>query len=188
MAFRASSCGHISITPALNAAEFEYLTAFVESRRHGGRSGPYDVPNHPAVDSVVNLGQVGDGSDAPRRAMDVDTYNSVVYGQPSLWCPWVPSCNGKCLALEDDEKISAPVTWLQYFVDHFLAPQAESATSGLPQFADFTYNHVLGGAVALHSMESNELSLIKVEAFTVVEEVVTRADPEPYGPSRGWVA
>lgn len=191
MAFHASTCGHLSIAPPLNAAEHDYLSAFVYTRRHAGRGHPYDVPDNPAADSVIDIGAIGlpeagnPACDAATR--DVETYNRPLVGQPSLWCPWVPSCQGKCLSLEAKEKISAPVTWLQYLIDHFLAPEAQSGTSDHLDFADFTYDHSIAGGVALHSGESNELSFIHVVGFTVVEDLLSAGDPEPYGPSRGWV-
>ena len=108
-------------------------------------------------------------------------------GQPSLWCPWEPSCDGGCLVLCNDNKISAPVTWLRYLVGHFLAPEAMSSTSGLPDFADFTYDHQVGGAVAVHSLESNELSLVRADCMIITEEIVVPAGPEIWGPSRGYL-
>jgi hypothetical protein len=192
MAFRASTCGHLSIAPPLNAAEHDYISAFVYTRRHAGRDHPYDVPDNPAVDSVIQIGASGlpeSGNLAGNVATrDIDTYHRPLDGQPSLWCPWVPSCQGKCLSLEAEEKISAPVTWLQYLIDHFLAPEAQARGSGRLEFAHFTFDHSIAGGVALHSSESNELSLIHVVGFSVVEDVLSAGEPEPYGPSRGWVA
>lgn len=184
MAHRASVCGHLTVTPSLNAAEFEYLSAFALSRRHAERAGPYDVPMNPAEDSVMQVGEPVDGRPTISRAVqytDLDAYNTPTVGQPALWCPWMPSCGGTCLHLCDDEKMSAPAAWLQYLIDHFLAPEALSGTSGISDFEGFTYNHSFRGGVAVHSMESNQLSLIEVAGLSVVETILAPGDPDPYG-------
>jgi hypothetical protein len=88
MAFRTSVCGHLAVDPPLNAAEFEFLTAFSASRRHAGRSHPYDVPGNPLTDSSL---RVDDAGRIERSGHDPEVYNAPAVGQPALWCPWVPS-------------------------------------------------------------------------------------------------
>jgi hypothetical protein len=176
---KADSCGHLSLIPGLNAAEFEYLSAFVLSRRHAGRSSPYDVPDNPHEDSVVRVGPPpapGLPPTIPEPEWDRELYNEPIEGQPSLWCPWEPSCHGECLSLDTKEKIYAPVQWLQYILDHFLVPTAHSRASDRPEFADFTFDHLVTGAVALHSMESGELGLLRVVNDVVEIEVITPGD------------
>lgn len=162
---RASFCGHIRVTPPLNVAEFTYLAAFSESRRHAGRDHPYDVPGHPH----------DDGPDCT-----IDRYNTPVDGQPELWCPWVPCCAGECLTVDDAEKVGAPVEWLQYLLDHFLRPDARAASSRSSDFEAFTFDHVLSDAVAMHCTETGELSLIGIEDSRVVQVIVCPGEPSDW--------
>jgi hypothetical protein len=159
---RASFCGHIRLTPPLNEAEFLYLAAFSESRRHAGREHPYDVPGFPHDDG---------------RECAIDRYNTPADGQPELWCPWLPSCAGECLVVDDAEKVGAPIEWLQYLLDHFLCPGAWAESSQLGDFDAFTFDHVLSGAVAMHRADTGELSLISVEDLRVVQTIVHAGDP-----------
>jgi hypothetical protein len=173
MPSRADACGHLAIYPALNDAEFEYLSAFTFSRRHAGRPHPYDVPDNPAADSVSRVRHDPAGKpliEPPAQRWDLDDYNTPPAGQPSLWCPWQPSCAGECLSLDTKEKIGPPVQWLEYLVEHFLAPGALAKESGLLQFANFTFDHTFGGGVAVHSLESNQLVFINVNDEGVVQD------------------
>jgi hypothetical protein len=50
--------------------------------------------------------------------------------------------------------------WLQYLIDHFLCSGALARTSGRPDFADFTFDHVLNGTIAAERNDTRELWLI----------------------------
>jgi hypothetical protein len=158
---RDTFCGHIRVTPPLNAAEYEYLQAFAESRRHSGRSSdPYDVPHHPRDDGPTS---------------HTDAYNSPPAGQPSLWCPWHPSCDGRCLVLDTEPGVNAAAAWLGYLARHFLIPDAVAHCRA--DFTDFTFDHQLTGSVARHRADSGELSLIRIAGDEVTTEVVEPGDP-----------
>jgi len=94
MGYTTDFIGHLNIDPPLNAAEQEYLTGFSASRRHRRPDGPYEVPGTPSAER-------GHG------AAVLDAYNAVASGQPSLWCGWVPSWDGCCLAHDGIEKFYA---------------------------------------------------------------------------------
>ena len=135
MGYTTDFIGHIDIHPPLNQAEQMYLHAFAQSRRYARPGGAYDVPRNPAAD-----GQ--------RPVHDVDAYNTVAPGQPSLWCQWVPCWDGCCLSHDGIEKFYAATDWMSYLIDHFLAPTALARNSGLEWFTEFTFDHRLDGVIA----------------------------------------
>ena len=59
-------------------------------------------------------GQAHDGS--------VVDYNAPPYGQPSLWCDWVPNEDGTEIRQNGREKFYCYVEWLNYLIEHFLKP------------------------------------------------------------------
>ena len=155
--------GHLDVHPPLNEAEYSYLTAFAESRRHRGRGGPYDVPDNPRASDVDD-----------RAVVDIDDYNTPPEGQPQLWCPWRPSCAGTCLVVPDngENKHYQATRWLQYLVDHFLKPGAEALRDKSGLFAEFTFDHELKGVVAACMQETGRLWVIRPEGDLIVEETL----------------
>lgn len=92
---------------------------------------------------------------------------------PDVMCPWVPACFGGCLVIGDDSgEHRHAARWLQWLVDHFLKPDAVVASSGLDEFAEFTFDHELDAAVAAHRSDSGRLWLIRADGHEVHEEVV----------------
>jgi hypothetical protein len=166
--------GHIEIDPPLNTTEQHYLLAFSASRRYDRMGGPYGVPGNPSAEH-------------DERPADIDTYNALAPGQPSLWCGWQPCWGGCCLAYDGVEKFYGATRWLTYLIDHFLEPQAHAANTGLACFDGFTFDHVLDGIVAACRRDTRELYLIQVEHNVVCEKTLHApearfidADPLPY--------
>lgn len=166
MGYRVDIIGHIEIVPALNTEEHSYLMAFAESRRWRRPQGPWWVPATPH-----GLEETYD---------DVDAYNHPPAGQPGLWNPWVPSCDGQCLVVKDegtDGKNYGVTAWLQYLNDTFLVPGAAASHGGSPLFDGFTFDHELRGAVAAHRSDTGELWLVKVVGGEVRHETVALPAP-----------
>lgn len=158
--------GHVAIVPALNKAEYDYLMAFSGSRRSLRPGGPYAVtPKDPHTGST----------DA-----DVKRYNAIATGQPGYWCQWTACPHGCCLNWDGREKFYAGPAWLQYLINHFLREGALAATSGDPQFADFTFDHRMNGVVVGEQQDLRELFILWVEDDEVRQETLRRADPD-YG-------
>jgi hypothetical protein len=49
-------------------------------------------------------------------------YNSPPEGQPSLWCLWSPTDDGKALAWDGGDKFYSCVEWISYLIDNFIKP------------------------------------------------------------------
>jgi hypothetical protein len=176
MGYTTDFIGHIEIHPPLNTAEQHYLLAFAASRRYNRAGGPYEVPGNPSAEH-------------DERPAEIDTYNAPAPGQPSLWCGWQPCWGGCCLSFDGREKFYGATEWLRYLIDHFLAPQAYAANSGLACFDDFGFDHVLDGIIAASRRDTRELYLIRVEHNIVREETLHAPDerflgagPLPYEP------
>ena len=164
MGYTTDFLGHFTITPALNPAEVEYLTAFGQSRRWDRPEGPYAVPDNPRADDL-------DTRSSERR-------NRPAPGQPQLYCQWVPCPEGCCLSSDGHEKFYAPVPWLRYLQEHFLGPQALAAGSGLATFADFTFDHALDGVVVARRRDTRRMWTIRAEDGSITEEDLCPGEPE----------
>lgn len=184
MGYSTDFLGHIEISPPLNPAEVEYLTAFGESRHWDRPGGPYAVPDNLRLDAIVvgepdpetgvptTRGPVSPGSD------DVERFNSVAPGQPQLYCQWVPCPSGCCLSYGGHEKFYAPTDWMRYLIAHFLNPGAGASRSGLDCFADFTFDHQLDGAIVACRRDTRRLWEIRVRRNRVTERDIVPGVPE----------
>lgn len=157
MGYNTDLIGYVNVTPALNDAEVEYLTAFSESRRWDRPDGPYVVPGNPAL---------------PEEFDDVEAYNRPAPGEPGLWCCWVPCGEGCCLAYNGREKFYEPTAWLEYLIDTFLRPDAVAATSGDSSFDHFTFDHRVDGTIAAQQRDTRRLWLIVTAANEVTERTL----------------
>jgi hypothetical protein len=127
--------GVFKVTPALTPEHKEYLEAFAGSRRmkrdvaateklpdrrrlavglRVGDEGGYYVGS--ADDG--NFGQ-GDGNRPDKTVLSV---NRPPQGQPALFCQWAPTKDGSGIEWDGVEKFHRYVEWLEYLIDHFLAP------------------------------------------------------------------
>ncbi len=133
MGYTTEFTGRVTVTPPLNQAEISYLRQFAQSRRMNRTKGPY------YVDGGGMLGQAHDP--------DIIERNKPDSSQPGLWCQWVPAEDGTAIGWDHNEKFYNSPEWMRYLIDHFLRPDAIAATSGDPQFADFTFDHVANGEI-----------------------------------------
>jgi hypothetical protein len=150
MGYSTDFTGQITINPPLNPTEIDYLTRFANTRRMQRDKGPY----------FVDGDRSGLGNDA-----DVTNYNAPPEGQPGLWCQWVPTGDGTALEWDGVEKFYDSVDWMRYLIDTFLKPgatlQAELAepVEGRvypPEFAAFTFDHVLNGAIEAQGEDADD--------------------------------
>lgn len=164
MGERVATIGHMDVRPALNDEEYSYLTGFAESRRWRRPEGGLWVAPTPF--------DFGDD-----RAYDREDYNTPPDGQPSLWCSWRPSCEGRCLSVVDIEQQPRQlVGWLRFLIDEFLSPQARAV--GHPGFEDFSFDHEVSGVVVTHHQGSGQLALIQASGGVVQQEVLRAADAD----------
>lgn len=163
MGFTTDFVGYVSVEPALNLGECEYLTAFTKSRRWFRPEGPYVALDNPFVAETYD---------------DLDRFNRPWPGEPSLWCMWTPCLDGTQLSFDGIEKAYQPVEWMRYLITHFLKPNATAAKTKLPCFDDFTFDHVLSGVIVGCRRDTGRLFAIEVRANRVRERELMPGVPE----------
>lgn len=160
MAYPTDFIGHVEVRPGLNAAELAYLEEFTGSRRWRRPGGPYAVP---------------DGACEP-EPVGSRNWHLPAPGQPTLWCDWMPCWDGRSLTWEGEERFAGVGTWLGYLIDHFLRPGAAAARGDDPQFAGFTFDHVLHGMVVGCRRDNKQLFAVSVRENRVREEILRPGD------------
>jgi hypothetical protein len=157
--------GEVTIEPPLNEQETAYLLRFAESRRMLRTQGPY------YADRGDDWGQTGEG---------ILDYNEPPQGQPGVWCQWVPTEDGSAIRWDEGEKFYDSAEWMAYVIDTFLKPgatvqeelRALSAAGGTtvpalpqerdgwvypPEFAAFTFDHIVNGAIDADGEDSDDI-------------------------------
>lgn len=144
--------GKITIEPALNAEEIDYLNKFSDTRRMDREKGPYYVDG--------GSGFMGLDTDS-----DIRNQNSPPDGQPGLWCEIVPTDNGDALVWTDNEKTYDMAEWMAYIIEHFVGSNP-LAKSELP----FLQAHTLNGTMSAQGEEADDMWLLHVENNVVSTE------------------
>lgn len=108
--------GRFKLNRKLKKKDQDFLTKFAETRRMARNLGPeFGIEGEFFVGGACFSGQDHDAS--------VIDYNRPPSTQPSLWCQWVPSENGKFIQWDGGEKFYSYVEWLKYLIDKILAPR-----------------------------------------------------------------
>lgn len=149
MGYTTDFYGSVEITPPLNETERAYLRKFAETRRMNRSNGPY------FVDGNGDFGQ-GNGPDVIYNYNDPDT-------QPGLWCQWTPTEDGAAIEWDGREKFYESEAWMIYIIDHFLKPGAEASKTDDPQFASFTFDHVVNGTIEAQGEDNDDKWRLVVE-------------------------
>ena len=176
MGFSTRFLGRLDIEPPLNPAEVEWLKAFAElDRRYF--TDAYDVPMNPrafrleqgagrttAAQGTTNAGQPVAAASVGGGLVGVNAFTTLtpLDGSPYPHLDWTPCVDGCCLTWDSrTEKSRMAEAWLQYLIDHFLRPGALARTSHRPDFAPFTFDHVLNGTIAAERDDTRELWVIQ---------------------------
>ena len=157
MGYTTDFTGSVQVLPPLNATESAYLRKFAGTRRMARDRGPYFVDGR---------GDFGQGRDE-----DVRDFNTPPAGQPGLWCQWVPTEVDGRIEWDGGEKFHNAVAWMRYLIDHFLKPGAQASNADDPQFADFTFDHVVNGHIDAEGEDSGD-----VWRLVVRDNVVSRVN------------
>lgn len=59
---------------------------------------------------------------------NVIDHNRPPTGQPGLWCQWTPTEDGMAIEWDGGEKFYEYVAWINYLIEHFLAPRGYKLT------------------------------------------------------------
>ena len=166
MGYSTEFTGRFRLDRPLQLEHARYLHAFADTRRvqrdaaraealidrvRAAASLPVGVEGGYVVvrerDSILN-------QDAPPR------------GQPGLYCQWRPSENQHGILWDGGEKFYNYVQWLEYIIQHFLAP----------------WGYVLNGAVQWEGEEFGDTGVIQVVNNRVTTgETADGRDPAEWG-------
>lgn len=144
MGYTTEFYGRIEIVPPLNKEEIEYLTKFSNTRRMKRKLGPYYVDGS---------GFKGQGNDP-----DIQGFNGPPDGQPSLWCQWIPTEDGKYIEWDGGEKFYEADQWMKYIIDHFIG-SSPIAIDKLP----FLQCHLCNGEIEAQGEERDDQWVLIVE-------------------------
>lgn len=174
MGYSTDFTGCVTVEPPLNPAEIAYLTKFADTRRMDRAAGPYFV--------------AGGGYAGQDREADVRDYNRPPAGQPNVWCKWEPTEDGSEIKWNGVEKFNDADDWMTYLVDHFLREGATASTSGDPQFAEFTFNHVVNGVIEAQGEDADDRwdlivsdNAVAVRKYAMVSAEATIVPPPNLG-------
>lgn len=96
--------GFITIEPPLSNEERDYVNAFKRTRRVDRVQGPHFLTTRD-----------------PASDINVIDENRPAYGQPSLWCQWEITQDGRRIVFDEGEReFEKPLEWMAYLIDHFL--------------------------------------------------------------------
>ena len=157
--------GAFTLDRPLAPEHAEYLRGFADTRRM--KRDPQIVARledpvreeaglpigHDGAYFVGGEGMAGQGRDA-----SILDYNRPPTGQPGLWCQWIPSEDGTAIEWDGGEKFYDYVEWLEYLIEHFLAP----------------WGYVLNGRVDWEGEDRGAIfvknNIVKAVAATIVIE------------------
>lgn len=122
--------GKFNFDECLESNHLAYLKAFNQTRRMKWSESSLQYRPDPIREAVsLPIGPqgayyVGDEMRPIWEGGDpaIEDYNSPPSGQPSLWCLWTPSDEGKAIAWNGGDKFYAHVEWIRYLIDHFIQP------------------------------------------------------------------
>jgi hypothetical protein len=179
MGYSTKFSGIITVTPPLNARERTYLREFAEVRHMDRDQGPYYIEG---------------GNN------DIRHHDRPFYGQPSLWCCWVPTADGTGIVWNGQEKSAHGPEWIAYLRDHFLAPDAiiqQMQRDGAwpedwPSFEGFTFDHTLNGIMSAEGDNPDDVwGLVVTDNEITVrewdEEIAAQYRSQPSPPQQGPV-
>lgn len=107
--------GEFRLNKKLDDSTHELLTKLNKTRRMARDIKGYGVEGEFFVDGTGDFGQ----GDSP----DVIDRNRPPSSQPSLWCGWEPSSDGKYIAWDGAEKFYHYIEWIKYLIKSILAPR-----------------------------------------------------------------
>lgn len=116
--------GRFQLDRPLFDSQALYLLEFAHTRRTKRSSAmlaSIPDPGREAVD--LPLGEEGGyfiNESHPQAKSSVLDDNRPPTGQPSLYCQWIPTADGRGIKWDGTEKFYRYVEWLQYLIVHFL--------------------------------------------------------------------
>ncbi len=155
--------GAFLLDQPLTKEQTAYLLKFSETRRMKRDPKIAGTLADPVREAVgLPVGEWGEyfvggaGFMGHEKDASVVDQNQPPPSQPSLWCHWAPTPDGRAIQWNGLEKFYSYVEWLEYWIERFLVP----------------WGRVLHGEVGWQGEEEGDRGVIRVEDNRV------RAEPE----------
>lgn len=153
--------GQFDLDRPLTPEHAAYLKAFAYTRRmkrDAEKTMATPDPIREAVGLPVGIQGgyfVGDQDNfGQNRTPDILEYNTPPFGQPGLWCQWVPTEDGTAIEHDGGEKFYDYVEWIGYLIEHFLKP----------------WGYTVSGKVQWRGEEDSDLGQISIDDNVVTTQ------------------
>lgn len=153
MGYSTDFYGEWTVTPPLTPEGVAYLTAFANTRRVKRNAAIVENMYDPIRAAAgIGVGPEGgyyvSGEGFKGQAADQSILDGNVppKDQPSLWCQWVPTPDGKTIVWDGGEKFYNYVEWIEYLINSFLLP----------------WGHVLDGTMEWQGEDSDDRGAIRI--------------------------
>lgn len=161
--------GNFDLNKQLSAEHSQYLRQFSETRRMARDAKKAEKMPDPVRLAVgLPIGPEGayfvggTGCAGQDRDASIIEYNNEPYGQPGLWCQWVPTRDDRGIEWNGTEKFYNYVEWLQYLITHFLGP----------------WGYVVNGRVSWRGEDHSDVGVLVVKNNVVTANPVTFKDED----------
>ncbi len=124
--------GQFNLDKPLTQEHKSYLELFARTRRMKRSADAAEKLDDPIrIAAGLPIGDEGAyfvgatdefGQDTQRKDKSVLDHNEPPAGQPSLWCQWIPNCDGTAIEWDGGEKFYEYTTWIKYIIENFLKP------------------------------------------------------------------
>lgn len=162
MGYTTDFFGEFEIYPPLNKKENLFFNNFNETRR--------------VERSVDSNGRyyVADGYN--QDSSNILQNNNTPIGQPSLWCGFLASEDGKYIVWDGGEKTYSAANWIKYFITHFLGnhPLMESINPELYEKYKFS-SHIINGVMYAKGEDYGDAWRLTVEDNCVFTEFADKS-------------
>lgn len=121
MGYSTELIGRFNLDRKLEDAHYEYLCAFSNTRRmirNSMKMLEYDDPIRDNADMSVGVEGCFCVNDIKNDG--VIDYNRPPFGQPGLWCHWIPTEDREGIEWNGAEKFYDYVEWIEYIIEYFL--------------------------------------------------------------------
>jgi hypothetical protein len=154
--------GRFELHKALQPEHLDYLNAFHDTRHMQWNMYAIKKVFNPIREATgLPLGEDGEYFVAREGKEEDWAYalerNEPPKSQPSLYCKWIPSADGKYIQWDGVEKFYGYIEWMEYLIHHFLQP----------------WGYVLNGQAAWQGEDQLDYGLLVVKNNILREEALS---------------
>lgn len=167
MGYHTNFIGSFLLDKKLKPAHREYLFAFSQTRRmirNEKVANDFDDPVR--IKANLPLGSeacyfVGaKGFSGQDKDNSIVNYNKPPKDQPSLWCQFIPSKDGKEIIWDQGEKFYNYIEWIKYLIIHFIEPWGYKLNGSVKWMGEDPRD------VGIINIKDNQIEVINLSIFS----------------------